>query len=103
MMERIMLSVSEDMLEALEKEKKARKIVEALLEAKIGQGLAKDPRVTALALQMLNPTLPGALVREWWFDDPEIKSELAEELRMDEANPYDLFEEEPDHGDAEDL
>jgi ParB-like chromosome segregation protein Spo0J len=85
------------------KEKKARKIVDALLEAKIGQGLAKDPEVTALALQMLNPTLPGALVREWWFDDPEIKSELAEELRRDEANPYELFEEEPDHGDAEDL
>lgn len=85
------------------KEKKARKIVDALLKAKIGQGLAKDPEVTALALQMLNPTLPGALVREWWFDDPDIKSELAEELRRDEANPYDLVEEEPDYGDAEDL
>jgi len=47
------------------KEKKARKIVEALLDAKIGHGLAKDPEVTALALQMLNSRLPGALVRQW--------------------------------------
>lgn len=41
------------------KEKKAQKIVDALLKAKIGQGLAKDPEVTALALQMLNPGSRG--------------------------------------------
>lgn len=77
------------------KEKKARKIVEALLEAKIGQGLAKDPEVTALALQMLNARLPGALVRQWWFDDPELKNELADELRREE-DPYGLLEEPED-------
>ena len=86
------------------REKKARKIVDALLAAKIGQGLAKDPEVAALALQMLNPSLPGALVRQWWLEDPDLKSELAEELRRDEANPYELLEdpEEP-LGDAREL
>jgi hypothetical protein len=78
--------------------KKARKIVDALLKAKIGQGLAKDPEVTALALQMLNPTLPGALVRLWWFDDPELKSEMADELKKDD-DPYGLLEE-PEEAEA---
>ena len=73
------------------KEKKAQKIVDALLKAKIGQGLAKDPEVTALALQMLNPSLPGALVRQWWSDDPDLKSEIAQELRM-EDDPFELLE-----------
>jgi hypothetical protein len=65
------------------RKKKAEKIVEALLDAKIGQGLAKDPEVTALALQMLHPSLPGALVRQWWMEDPDLKSELADELRRE--------------------
>ena len=52
------------------RERKAKKIVDALLKAKIGQGLSKDPEVTALALQMLNPRLPAALVRQWWMDGP---------------------------------
>lgn len=72
------------------KAKNAKKIVDALLKAKIGQGLCKDPEVTAMALQMLNPSLPGALVRQWWFDDPELKSELAEELKL-EDDPYEAF------------
>ena len=72
------------------KAKKAKKIVDALFKAKIGQGLCKDAEVTAIVLQMLNPGLPGALVRLWWFDDPELKSELAEELRL-EDNPYEAF------------
>jgi ParB-like chromosome segregation protein Spo0J len=71
------------------RERKAKKIVDALLKAKIGQGLSKDPEVTALALQMLNPSLPAALVRQWWMDDPDLKSELAEELRQEEANPFE--------------
>lgn len=65
--------------------KKAQKIVAALIKAKIGQGLAKDPSVTALALQMLNATLPGALVRQWWMDDPDLKMEIAEEFGIAEA------------------
>ena len=65
-------------------EKEAQKIVDALLKTKIGQGLAKDPEVTALALQMLNPSLPGALVRQWWSDDPDLKNEITEELRMED-------------------
>ena len=40
--------------------------------------------MTALALQMLNPRLPAVLVRQWWMADPDIKSELAEELRRDD-------------------
>lgn len=83
------------------KEKKAQKIVDALLKAKIGQGLAKDPDVTALALQMLNPSLPGALVREWWFDDPDLKAEIAEELRSDE-DVYGLLRE-PEEPEATEL
>jgi hypothetical protein len=67
----------------------AQKIVDALLKAKIGQGLAKDPEVTALALQMLNPALPDALVRQWWCDMPEIREEIVEELR---ENPEDAPE-----------
>ena len=79
---------------------------QALLKAKIGQGLSKDPEVTALGLQMLNPSLPAALVREWWMDDPDLKSELAEELRREEANPFEVLrerEEAEDFGDASDL
>jgi ParB-like chromosome segregation protein Spo0J len=74
------------------KTKKAMKIVDALKKAKIGQGFMKDPEVTALALQMLNPKLPGALARQWWFDDPDLKSEMADELRRDD-DPYGLLEE----------
>jgi ParB-like chromosome segregation protein Spo0J len=79
------------------KEKKAQKIVDALLKAKIGQGLAKDPEVTALALQMLNPGLPLALVWQWWSDDPDLKSEIVEELRKEE-DVYELLDgpEEPE-------
>ena len=69
-----------------------------LLAAKIGQGLAKDPDVTALALEMLNPSLPGALVRQWWFEDPDLKS------GRDEASPYELVEDPEDpFGDARDF
>ena len=74
------------------KAKRAKKIVDALLKAKIGQGLCKDPEVTAMALQMLNPSLPGALVRQWWVDDPELKNEIAEELRL-EDDPYEALRE----------
>jgi frataxin-like iron-binding protein CyaY len=74
------------------KEKKAQKIVDALLKAKIGQGLAKDPEVTALALWKLNPNLPGALTRQWFMEDPDLKSEIAHELRT-EGDPYGLLEE----------
>lgn len=83
-------------------EKKARKIVDALLVAKIGQGFGKDPDITALALQMLNPSLPGALVRQWWMEDPDLKRELADELRREE-HPYELLEEPEHFGDASDL
>jgi hypothetical protein len=72
--------------------KKAMKIVDALKKAKIGQGFMRDPEVTALALQMLNPNLPGALARQWWFDDPDLKVEMADELRR-EGDPYGLLEE----------
>ena len=68
-------------------EKKARMIVDALLKAKIGQGLSKDPEVTALALQMLNPSLPGALARQWIMADADLQSEIADELRR-EGDPY---------------
>lgn len=72
--------------------KKATKIVDALLKAKIGQGFSKDPEVTALALQMLNPSLPGALARQWFMDDPDLKSEIADEVRR-EGDPYGVLEE----------
>jgi len=62
-------------------EAKAQKIVDALLKANIGQGLSKEPEVTALALWMLNAALPEALVRQWWVDIPEIRDEIVEELR----------------------
>lgn len=80
--------------------------MDALLKTKIGQGLSKDAEVTALALQMLNPRLPAALVRQWWTDDPDLKSELAEELRREEANPFEVLadrEEAEDFGEASDL
>ena len=80
--------------------------MDALLKAKIGQGLAKNPEVTARALQMLNPRLPAALVPRWWMEDPDIKRESAEELQSDLANPFELLlgpEEIEDLGDAADL
>ena len=57
------------------RERKAKRIVDALLKAKIGQGLSKDP---------------------------DIKSELAEELRRDEFD-YATLEDAEDFGDASDL
>jgi hypothetical protein len=41
---------------------------------------------------MLNAKLPGALVRQWFFEDPDLKNEVAEELRRD-GDPYGQHEE----------
>lgn len=60
------------------KEKKAQKIVDALLKAKIGQGLLKHPDVTAIALERLSGSLPRALVHSWY--SPDELREMADEI-----------------------
>jgi hypothetical protein len=44
-------------------------LVDALLKAKIGQGLMKHPDITAMALGMINEQLPRTLVWEWFGPD----------------------------------
>jgi hypothetical protein len=51
------------------KQKEAQKMVDALLKAKIGQGLMKHPDITAMALAMINERLPRTLVWEWFAPD----------------------------------
>jgi ParB-like chromosome segregation protein Spo0J len=51
------------------KQKEAQKLVDALLKAKIGQGLMKHPDITAMALAMINERLPRTLVWEWFGSD----------------------------------
>lgn len=51
------------------KQKEAQKLVDALLKAKIGQGLMKHPDITAMALSMINERLPRTLVWEWFGPD----------------------------------
>jgi ParB-like chromosome segregation protein Spo0J len=51
------------------KQKEAQKLVDALLKAKIGQGLMKHPDITAMALAMINERLPRTLVWEWFAPD----------------------------------
>jgi hypothetical protein len=73
-------------------ERKAQEMVNALLKAKVGQRLSIDPQVTARALQKINPNLPHALVREWWFDDPDLRDELLSEQKEAE-DAYGLLHE----------
>jgi hypothetical protein len=58
-------------------DKQAQKLVDALLKAKIGQGLAKRPDVTAMALAQLDADLPRVLVWEW-FDANELQEMINE-------------------------
>ena len=70
------------------KNEQAQKLLDALLKANIGQGLMKNPDVTAMALQRLNPRLPAALIREWWYDEPAVVEELNTAKSADDA--FDL-------------
>lgn len=70
------------------KQQEAKKIVDALLKAGIGQGLMKNPDITAQALAMLHQDLPGALIREWSASEPEAIQEALEAMTIDEG---DLF------------
>jgi hypothetical protein len=66
------------------KEKETQKLVDALLKAKIGQGLMKHPDVTAEALARINGKLPETLVWEW-FNSDELQTmveEMGEEQEM---------------------
>lgn len=49
-------------------EKEADKLAAQLLKVNLGQGLMKNPDVTALALEKLNPKIPRALIEQWIFD-----------------------------------
>jgi hypothetical protein len=60
--------------------READKIVKALLNAGIGQGLTKNPDVTALALRRLNARLPSLLIKEWGHEEASAIREIAEEL-----------------------
>jgi hypothetical protein len=66
------------------KEREANEIVEALMKANIGFTLKKQPEITAMALEKLDPSLPEALMKEWVYRlDPEflvgfIKDQLDE-------------------------
>jgi ParB-like chromosome segregation protein Spo0J len=51
------------------RDREARKLCDALLKAGIGQGMGKRPDVTALAIEMLSPELPSALVEAWMQND----------------------------------
>jgi hypothetical protein len=67
----------------------ARKMVDALLRHSIGQGMSKDVRVTARALEMLNGSLPWNLMYEWSTDNPDLIKDLVDELnslKEEEAN-----------------
>jgi hypothetical protein len=59
-------------------DKKAQKIVDALLKANIGQGLIKHPDITAVALERLNASLPRALIHAWF--SPDEMHEMADEV-----------------------
>jgi hypothetical protein len=54
-------------------EREANKIVEALMKANIGFMLRKQPEITAMALERLDPNLPAFLMREWlhWPENEE--------------------------------
>jgi hypothetical protein len=43
--------------------------------------ISKDTEVTALALEMLNAGLPGALFEQWFYDDRELIWDLADRLQ----------------------
>jgi hypothetical protein len=70
----------------------ARKMVDSLLRYKIGQGMHKEPRVTAMALGMLNSDLPRDLTHEWAHDYPDIMAELVDEFKEEkreaQSNPF---------------
>jgi hypothetical protein len=66
------------------KQKEAQKLVDALLKAKIGQGLMKHPDITAMALAMINERMPRTLVFEW-FGPNELQS------MIDEVGEPDVF------------
>jgi ParB-like chromosome segregation protein Spo0J len=84
-------------------EKKAEKIRDALLKANIVRELSKFPDATALALWMLNPNLPKALVHAWMAQDPDMGDEIVEALSTDEFDYRDVNDEEyEDVGDAQD-
>lgn len=61
-------------------ETEAQKMVDALLKAKIGQGLMKNPDITARALAKINADLPKALIYEWGFEAPDAIREIADKL-----------------------
>jgi hypothetical protein len=66
------------------KEKETQKLVDALLKAKIGQGLMKHPDITAEALARINGKLPETLVWEWFNSDDlqTMVDEMGEEQEL---------------------
>jgi hypothetical protein len=66
-------------------EREADEIVEALMKANIGFTLKKQPEITAMALEKLDPKLPEALMKEWLHRiDPEFLVGFITE-QLDEA------------------
>jgi ParB-like chromosome segregation protein Spo0J len=53
------------------REAEARKLVDAIVNAKLGTRLTKNTDITAIALAMLNEGLPQALMAEWTAEDEE--------------------------------
>jgi hypothetical protein len=70
------------------REQKAQQVVDLIQRHNIAAGLLQDVEVTALALQMLNEKLPGALIEEWASDHQELISELAARI----SNPPEDLE-----------
>ena len=69
------------------KEREANKIVEALMKANIGFMLRKQPEITAMALERLDPNLAGALMAEWlcWPENEDFIVGLIEDRLGEEA------------------
>jgi ParB-like nuclease domain len=71
------------------RQRNAKKMVDSLLRNNIGQGMSKDPAVTALALSMLNNRLPQDLMYQWAKDDPDSLRDLLDTLNTEaEASPF---------------
>jgi hypothetical protein len=53
------------------REAEAQKLVDAIINAKLGARLTKNTDITAIALAKLNEELPQALMAEWMAEDEE--------------------------------
>jgi hypothetical protein len=78
------------------KEREANKIVEALMKANIGFMLRKQPEITAMALERLDPNLPAFLMAEWlhWPENEEyIVGLIRDHLDEEAANAWTVSRE----------